>query len=149
MAGAFTALAVVLFAVPAWGRGTFGLGMVQGGNDALVSSRFSVVPVMLLASAFAILLSPGVAHRRLATRIGRPIFAAQVAVLLVVCFSLATDRGTDPSWTSRVDRVVGQQCSGQPGSAVVKVPNFIARVPPFPKLPNGYYPVTVRCSNLK
>ena len=108
MAVTFTVLAVLLFAVPAWGRGTFGIGMVEGGRDALVSSRFSVVPVMLLASAFAILLTPAAASRRLSTRIGQPIFAVQVAVLLIVCFSLTTYRGTDPSWTSRVDRVLAQ-----------------------------------------
>ena len=54
IAGSFVVLAVVLFVIPAWGRGTVYLGIgpsriVSGHHDLWVESRFSVVPVMLLA----------------------------------------------------------------------------------------------------
>ena len=66
MAVAFTVLAVIMFAVPAWGRGTIGLGLIEGHLDGWTDSRFSVVPVMLLASAFSILIAPaGVSKRPL------------------------------------------------------------------------------------
>jgi hypothetical protein len=145
MAGVFTVFAVVLYVVPVWGRGT---------NQVLVhevyvsNQRYAVVPVMLLASAFAILIAPtSVSDRRLATRIGRPTFALQAALLLVVCFSITTIRSTDPPWTSRVERVQAQHCVGRPSSTVVIIPNSSVNLL-FVKAPNGLYPLTVRCSNL-
>jgi hypothetical protein len=150
MAGVFTVLAVVFFAVPAWGRGTSVLELAEGHGDGWIESRFSVVPVLLLASAFALVLAPADAPAgRQTRRIGRAVFAGWAAVLIAACFSQSTYRGTDPTWTSRVDHVLASKCAGRPGSTMVTVPNLVAQAPPLPKLPNGYYPLTVRCSNLE
>ena len=150
MAWVFTVMAVILFAVPAWGRDTFYLGLVPGGSDSWTESRFSVAPVMLLASAFAILIArTGATERRTAQKLGPPAFAAWTAVLLVACFSLSTYRGTDPSWTGRVDQALASKCAGRPSSTVVTVPNLVGQAVGLPKLPNGYYPLIVRCSNLE
>lgn len=146
----FTVIAIILFAVPAWGRGTYYLGLVPGGSDMWTESRFSVAPVMLLASAFAILIAPTRAtDRRTAQRIGLPAFAGWTAVLLVACFSLSTYRGTDPSWMGRVDQVLASKCVGRPPSTIVTVPNEVGPSGPYPKLPTGYYPLIVHCSNLE
>ena len=150
VAWAFTVIAVILFAVPAWGRGTTYLGLVEGHSDLWVESRFSVAPTMLLASAFAILIAPtGATDRRMVQRIGVLAFAGWTALLLVASFPLSTYRGTDPSWTGRVDRVLTSKCLGRPSSTVVAVPNEVDQAPGYPKLPNGYYPLIVRCSNLE
>ena len=55
MAGVFTVQAIVMYVVPVWGRGTNGAD-VEGG--IYFAQRYSVIPVMLLASAFAILIAP-------------------------------------------------------------------------------------------
>jgi hypothetical protein len=152
MASGFVLLAILMFAVPAWGRDTNFLGLVEGHPDRLVESRFSVVPVMLLASAIAILLSPvgssSRQRRRAMQRIGIPAFMAWFIIVMVVSFSQTTIRGSDPSWTGRVDKVLASDCSGRPGSTIVTVPNLIAPGPPYPKVYDGYYPLVARCSNL-
>ncbi len=150
MAGALALLAVLVFAVPAWGRGTWYLRLVPGHMDGWIESRFSVVPVMLLVSSCAILIaSPGGSRRRAVRRFGPPVLAAWMAILVAVCFSVSIYRGTDPSWTSRVDAVLAAECAGRAGSTIVTIPNEIGQELPYPKIPGGYFPLTVRCSNLK
>ncbi|HXW32951.1 MAG TPA: hypothetical protein VEJ87_00090 [Acidimicrobiales bacterium] len=159
IAGSFTLLAVVWFAIPAWGRDTVYLGLgpswlVKGHRDTWGESRFSVVPVMLLASAVSILIASAGSglyrrRRRIMQRIGIPVFAVWFLIVMAVSFSQTTIRGGDPSWTGRVDRVVAADCSGRPGSTIVTVPNLTAIPPPYPRVRNGYYPLVVRCSNLE
>ena len=86
MAGIFTVLAVVVFVVPAWGRGTNGLSLVPGGADAQGDLRFSIVPVMLLASAVAVLIAARRSGRLGPERIWQPAYAAQVALVVLVSF---------------------------------------------------------------
>jgi hypothetical protein len=150
MAGTFTALAIIVFSVPALGRGTVSMFLIEGGFDAQINSRFSVVPVMLLASAFAILVAPtGVPNSRLASRIGRPLFVALTSLLVVVSFFALTFRSADPSWTGRVDRVWAEDCAGKPSRAVVTIPNSFLHLLPGRVPATGYAPLTVHCSNLK
>jgi hypothetical protein len=152
MAAGFVLLAIVMFAVPAWGRNTNYLGLVEGHPDRLLESRFSVAPCMLLASAVAILLSPigsRPQRRRAMQRIGIPAFAVWFVIVAAVSFPQTTFRGSDPSWTGRVHSVLASDCSGRPASTIVTVPNQIAPEPPYPKVPNGYFPLVVRCSNLE
>jgi hypothetical protein len=146
MAGAFIALAVVLYVVPVWGRGTNGTAMFR---DIYFDQRFDVVPVMLLASAFAVLIAPtSCSTRRFVTRIARPSFVVLAAVLSVVGFSVTTIRSTDPPWTTRVERVQADQCAGRPSSTVAIIPNAtLDLLSPLP-IPKGAYPLTVRCSNI-
>ena len=147
MAGVFTVQALVVYVVPVWGRGTNENVETLG---IYWDQRYSVIPVLLLASAFAILIAPtGVSVRRLATRIGCPSFAAQAVLLMVVCFSVATVRSVDPPWTTRVERVLAQHCAGRPSTTVVIIPNSTLDFVVIRKPPNGLYPLTVRCSNLK
>jgi hypothetical protein len=147
MAAVFVALAVVWYVVPVWGRGTNALVRYRG---IYFDQRYDVVPVMLLVSAFAILIVPtSCSLRRSVTRIGRPSFAALGAVLIVVCFSVTTIRSFDPSWITRVDRVAAEQCAGRPSSTVVIIPNSMLDLLSVRQSPDGAYPLTVRCSNLE
>ena len=157
VAGSFTLLAVVFFAIPAWGRGTIYLGLgpsliVNGYHDTWNEPRFSVVPVMLLASAVAILIAPtmsrALARRDLIQRRGIPAFALWFVIVMAVSFSQASLRGFDPSWTGRVDRVLTSDCLGRPSSTIVTVPNVLVGHT-YPRTPYGYYALVVRCSNLE
>jgi hypothetical protein len=158
VAGSCTLLAVVFFAIPAWGRGTIYLGLgpsliVNGYRDVWNEARFSVVPVMLLASAVAILIAPtmsrSLARRHVMQRLGIPAFALWFMIIMAVSFSQTTlIRGSDPSWTGRVDRVLTSDCLDRPGSTIVTVPNVLVGHA-YPRVPNGYYALIVRCSNLK
>ena len=158
VAGMFGLLAIVFFAIPAWGRGTVYLGIgpsgiVQGYQDTWGESRFSVVPVMLLASAVAILIAPigssSVERRRVIQRIVLPAFVVWSLIIMAVSFPQTTIRGSDSSWTGRVDRVLSSECSGRPGSTIVSVPNQVSLGPIAPKQLSGYYSLVVRCSNLE
>jgi LysM repeat protein len=158
IAGSFVVLAVVLFAIPAWGRGTVYLKIgpswiVPGHHDLWGESRFSVIPVMLLASAVAILLAPtgsSIQRQRVMQRTGIPVFALWFLIVMAVSFPQTTLRGEDPAWISRVDRVVSSECSNRPGAKIVTVPNLVFPAPPLiPKPPaDGFYPLVVRCANL-
>jgi hypothetical protein len=159
VAGMFSLLAVVFFAIPAWGRGTVFLGIgpssiVKGYQDTWQESRFSVVAVMLLTSAVAILIAPtgssSVERRRVIQRISLPAFVVWSLIIMAVSFPQTTVRGSDTSWTGRVDRVLSSECLGRPGSTIVSVPNLVYLGPLFPqKLSSGYFPLVVRCSNLE
>jgi hypothetical protein len=153
MATSFSILAVIMFAVPAWERGTPYLllgpsSVAPATTDYWNESRFSVVPVLLMASALAILLASNPPSVR---RFGIPIFAVWTLLLVAVCFSQSGVRGQEPSWTSRVSRAAAT-CTHLSPSSVVTVPNMVGPAPPlFPHgSPNGagFYPVVVRCSNL-
>jgi hypothetical protein len=145
MAGAFAALAVVFYVVPVWGRGTNQLVMWA---NIYFDQRYAVVPVMLLASAFAILIAPtGCSLRRPVTRIGTPTLVAVTVLLIVVCFPVTTIRSFDPQWTTRVERVEVDHCNGRPSSTIVIIPNDMFSTFWSPG-PNGTNPVTVRCSNI-
>jgi hypothetical protein len=158
VAGTFSVLAVPFFAIPAWGRGTLYLGIgpssiVKGYRDTLVESRFSVVAVMLLASSVAILIgasrSSSVDRKRVIRRIGLPVFVVWWLIIVAVSFPQTTIRGSDSSWTGRVDRVLSSDCSGRPPSTIVSVPNLVHAGSIFPEKRSGYYPLVVRCSNLE
>jgi hypothetical protein len=130
---AFTALAVIAFVVPVWGRGTNQvalalrlhslLGPAQAGHYNPMSSRYSVAPVFLLASALAV----GVGGRRV-TAWTAGLRAAFVVWAVVVCaagYSVVNLRSAGPRWTATIDRAARTHCAGQPASTKVKltVPN--------------------------
>ncbi len=158
MAGTFALFSIIWFLIPAWGRNSVYLGIgpnsiVQGYRDLWGESRFSVVPVMLLASAIAILIaptgSPSVERRSFMRRICIPTFAAWTLIVVAVSFPQTTHRGLDVAWTGRVNHVLASECSGRPGSTLATVPNLVNIGPPFPITRNGYYSLVVRCSNLE
>jgi hypothetical protein len=112
LAAMFLVTAVAFFVVPVVGRGALSLGVPMG--PSLAALRFSVVPVMLLASAFAVLVaSQDVGRPRLAERIGRPVFVAQVVVVTLLSFSAANYRSNGPQWVRSVDASYAQYCAGR------------------------------------
>ncbi len=138
-------LAVAMFVVPVWGRGTFALGLIQGGVDAQASSRFDVIPVILLGSAFALLVAPRSAAaptriRRIALR----VFVAQVALLAIVNFSLHTTRSFESRWSAKVALVYQHHCVGASPDKVVTIPNIL----PSKRFPDGFFPVILPCRSL-
>jgi hypothetical protein len=136
--------AVVLFIVPAWGRGTFVLGLFEGGGDLPSSARFAVIPVILLGSGVAVLLSPvGGASRGWVTRVALPLFVAQVALLTLVNYRLPNPRSIDVPWEPKVAAIYREQCLGASPAKLVTVPNPVLALA-------GYAPfsVTVPCRNL-
>jgi hypothetical protein len=155
LAGAFVASAIAFFVVPTWERGTNVLGLVPGGADTLGDTRYSVVPIMLLASAFAVLVSPCAGGRaavssRRGERVGRPAFVVQALIVMVASFSVWTLRSGEAPWIQRVDRTYASQCAGRPANTVVLVPNDTEKVSVyFPVPATGYFPMRVHCSDLK
>ena len=136
---------MVLFVVPVWGRGTPSLGLTEGGPAGLGDGRFEVVPVILLGTAVALLLSPVPAlTKSQLRRIGIPVFLVQVAVLTVVNFAAFTVRSFDPPWSPKVAAIYAQQCKGVPPSKLVTIPNNVL----FGLSKYGLFPVTVPCSSL-
>jgi len=139
----FTVLAATFFVLPVWGRGTvlIDLRPVFGVNPSLqsgVSLRFSVVPIILVASGFAILLAPtdGYRHPR-ARRVGRWVFAVQVCVVALVGFSVRNYRGNNFVWRRAVDSVYVNSCHRQPSNRLVRVPTTL-----------GLFWVTLPCKDL-
>jgi hypothetical protein len=110
----FLVEAVVFFVVPVWGRGTQSLGLASQVLDA-PATRFSVVPVFLLASAFALLVAADPTRPpRLVERVGRPLFVAQVVITIVLCFPVVNQRSRGGTWTRQVARAYQTQCVGEP-----------------------------------
>jgi hypothetical protein len=155
IAGTCVVTAVALFAGTAWERGPGVYGLSQAGVSA--TPRYSVAPVMLVASAVALLVACREQKSNPPSRIRRPLgnagtwlFVAQTVLVVAAGFSVVTLRGLDPSWIGRVDHVVAQQCANQPPSTLVTVPNGTGEHTFFSqRLPNGVFPVTVPCSHLR
>ena len=136
MSASFLVMAILVFSVSVWGRGLVGFLLTNGGVDELGFVRFSTPAIMLVAGAFAILIS------RLDRRVSL-VFAVQIAILAIVCFSVTNVRGKDSSWISRVDQAQAADCPGR----LVTIPNTIYASNYF-RFSNGFFPVTVHCSNL-
>ena len=98
LAAVFVAYALITFAAPVWNR-----------RD--VAPRYSVIPIVLLASAIAVLVGDPIRVRgEWIARIGRPLFIAQIAVLAVIGFSVTTYRSENPPWTDSVAFVSHSSC---------------------------------------
>ena len=146
LAGGCVVTAIVLFAGTAWERGPGVYGLAQ--SSLALNTRYSVAPVMLIASAFALLVTcRGAQRHRRSRRAGAPLFVVQTLVVIALCFSVTIERGQDPPWIGRVDHTFAQHCVGRPGSVLAVVPNQISPIGFF-KLPNGLFAMTVPCSHL-
>jgi len=106
----FVAYALITFVAPVWSR-----------RDA--APRYSVVPLLLLASAVAILIadptrrgSPWIA------RIGPRLFVAQVLVVTVIGFTVTTYRSESPRWSASVTSAWELKCHRISSNKVVEVP---------------------------
>ena len=157
LAGAFLSFSVAIFVIPVWIRGTnaiqissgessralFALplgGVLDAGGSYLAGAlRYSVIPVMMLASAAAVLV--GAPERRNRSgRMIRSLFVAQVVVVTVLSFSVTNARSGDPAWSTSLRRTYRSQCAGATPDKRVKVLRE-----------TGYlhlFPVALRCSDL-
>ncbi|HEY5171434.1 MAG TPA: hypothetical protein VIK54_06875 [Acidimicrobiia bacterium] len=139
LAAVLGASSVMAFILPARQRGLTNLllGLTNAYHPEFL--RFSVVPVMLLASAVAVLVAPKAraASGRIASA-ARVAFVAQVAVLTLVGFSVTNYRSTMYSWTGSLTRTYDKKCLNQRLDKVVKIQTD----------PLGYWPVTLPCRDI-
>jgi hypothetical protein len=127
LAVVFASYAVVCFVVPAWSR-----------QEA--PSRYSVIPVMMLASAVAVLVADTSRRRNLwVTRIGRPLFVAQILLLTIIGFSVTTYRSENLQWSNSVTSTSHTRCDGASPNKLVEVPTD----------QQNYWPVTLPCRDLR
>lgn len=118
----FVGCAMLLYAAPLWARGTANANLVAGvwTQDG---SRYSVIPTVLLGSAFAVLVAPvGRGYARAVARWARPIFIAQIAVVALLNFSIENPRSEGPVWTESVAATAAEKCVGVPPDTLVGVP---------------------------
>jgi hypothetical protein len=108
LSAVFVAYAVICFVAPAWNR-----------QDA--APRYSVIPVMLLASAVAVLVADPARRRGWVGRIGRPLLVAQILVLTLIGFSVTTYRSESPQWSASVTLTRKSACQGASPGKVVQV----------------------------
>lgn len=144
-----TVSAAFMFGVEAWGRTPWYYGLNP--STLLGNTRYSVAPVMLLAAAFALLVSPrGTASHARMRKIGSWLFVIQTVLVVTAGFTVVSLRSGDPPWIGRVDSVVVHECRNRPPSTLVTVPNVTHFTAIFgQKFPAGLWPVTVPCANLK
>jgi hypothetical protein len=130
LAAVFLAYALVVFVVPAWGRGVATLYEVPGGNFHLSSTRFSVIPILLIASAGAVLLAPRAAHRRhrVAARVVLPLFLAQLVVVCYISYPGRNANSVGDNWSQLVDATYARACVGAPPDQIVTIHNHGSNV---------------------
>jgi hypothetical protein len=122
----FFGYAIITFVAPVWER-----------ND--VAPRYSVMPVIFLASALAVLLADPTRDRgALMTRIGRPLFVVWVVILTIIGFSITTYRSESPTWSNGVTFSYTTKCRGKPPDTLVQV-----RTDDY-----NFWPVTLPCRDL-
>jgi hypothetical protein len=113
LATVFIAYAVVAFVVPVMVRGPGFIPIAVGNPSYLFAHlRFSVVPVMMLLSAVAVLIGPadGGAPQRIA-RIARPLFVAYVTVITLSAFPVKNLRSSSPPWPIALRQAYERDCS--------------------------------------
>jgi hypothetical protein len=126
LAVVFAVYAVVMFVAPAWNRQS-------------VSYRYSVIPVMLLASAVAVLVGdPTRTRGRGIARIGRWLFVVQIVVVTVIGFSGSDYRSESPKWPSSVTYTSHVTCHRAPPNKLVEVRTDVY----------NFWPVTLPCHDL-
>jgi hypothetical protein len=131
---------VITFVAPLWYRnpdnGIFGLSGIP--------FRYSLVPVMMLASAVAVLIAPaGGSRNRTIARIGRPVFAVYMVALIVTGFSVTNARSSDPLWSASLTRTYRADCIGAYPNKLVEVRTWKASF-----LAPDLFPVTLPCRDL-
>ncbi|MBI2704867.1 MAG: hypothetical protein HYX32_06210 [Actinobacteria bacterium] len=112
---------VIAFVVPAWGRGTSKIGF-EIGVYTLNMTRYTLMPILLLASAVALLIDPvGVERSRRVATVGRKVFIVQVVIVCIIGFVTPTVRSAGPSWTAETAAVQARLCRGEPPDKVVRI----------------------------
>jgi hypothetical protein len=132
------AYAVVTFAGVAWYRHAAGIGIFAS------PSRYSVIPLMMLGSAVAVLVAPADRSRdRTTARLGRPIFAGYVLVLILSGFFISNTRSTAPTWSTSLSYTYQADCQGARSTKLVEVPTE-----KFSYFGVQFFPVTLPCHDL-
>jgi hypothetical protein len=113
LAGVFVAFAFVTYVVPVWGRGTNHIALTLTGNSVFgpghvgqynpAATRYSVVPMLLLAGALAVVFGSRRRGRVATRRALERAFVVWVAAVTIVGFRVENPRSLGPSWpTSEV-----------------------------------------------
>jgi len=139
LAAIFLAYAPIAFVIPVWARGTSYVTFFGSPNPDAGNLRYSVIPIMLLSSAAAVLVTPsGPGASRLVARVGRPSFIAHVLVLILVGFPIRNAPSWTPSWSSLVEERYEAECVGASLDTLVTIPGAL-----------GLFPVTLPCRHLR
>jgi hypothetical protein len=114
LALAFIGVGVAGLLLPVWGRGTgataiaipattiFGPHPRAGQYDPL-SARFSVIPVMMIASAAAVLFTSPRTSRPWLSRALTAAFVTQVVAVVAIGFPVTNARSPGPAWSDTVE----------------------------------------------
>src|SRR4030095_7549818 len=112
LAAVFIAYALLSFIVPVWVRGS-NFDRVVEGRD--YQYRFSVIPLMMLSSAIAVLVAPvRSASTRAFRRFAAPLFVAYVIILTWSGFFVTNLRSSGPRWSSALVHAYVRECLGAP-----------------------------------
>ena len=112
LAGVFVAYALLIFVASAWESGIGASGL-----------RYSVLPVFLLASGIAVLAAPpGSERTRRAAVIGRRLFVAYMAVVIVTGFAVTNVRSPGPTWDAALTSTYRTHCVGAQPEKLVIIP---------------------------
>lgn len=106
IAGVMVVYAVVGFFVPAAFRGSDAIGL---GPDvySVNMTRFTILPIVMLVSAAAVLADPANARADLRSspraEVAARVLAAQTLAVVVISFSYATVRSDGPTWSGELE----------------------------------------------
>jgi hypothetical protein len=107
------AYSVVSFAAPVWYRSNFAFF-----GQYLAPSRYSVIPVLLLASGVAVLVTATGSGR---AQVGSALFVTSMLVLIFIGFSVTNLRSPGPNWSSSASRTYLSGCLGKAPNKIVEV----------------------------
>lgn len=121
LAAVLLACAVGAFVLPALGRGTDDIGFALG-VYSLNMTRYTVGPIVLLVTAVAVLVAPGLEPRaRPLPFDGAKVFVVWSVVVLAAGLLYPTVRGQGPGWRSESARVRDEACASAPPDRLVEV----------------------------
>ena len=145
----FAAYAVISFVVPLRERQFWNVDFGQPYSS--VGLRYSVIPVMMLASAVAVLVAPPRYWRkRKVAQVGRPLFVLLLVVLIVTGFSVRNFRSQSPDWSASVTRAFDSDCRQRFTDKLVPVKENAGGLILGVHVSNqtGALPVTLPCRDL-
>ena len=151
LAATFVGFAVISFLVPIWSRGTDVVGLTQrervGASSPLTeaayisSNRFSVVPVILLGSAFAVLAAAWRPSQRTHRNPWALAFVAHVLLVVLIGFRVTNIRSFSPGWDVAVERAelhCSGRVNGEEKTRIVQEPGHLS-----------WFPVIVACRDVR
>jgi hypothetical protein len=135
----FYATAVGVMVALIGARGTDWLKYLLETFEPLQHLRYNIVSTLALASAFAVLLACfGPTRDRTVGRIGRPLFVAHVALLIIVTVTVTSYRSESPVWSDSVAKAVADCERAAPDDFVLVRQDAL-----------GWQNVRIRCADLR